>query len=414
MRDHERAESTSTRTKNVRTPEATSTPSQGLLALQSTAGNAAVVQMLRQAGHAWAQETHQHTAGCGHQQDTQSAPAVQRSAVHDVLRSSGRPMDDVTRTEMESRLGADFSDVRIHDDGAAKASAAEVGARAYTSGTHVVIGQGGSDKHTLAHELTHVIQQRQGPVSGTDNGSGLRVSDPSDRFEQEAETNATRVMRSPAPDQSEGLTAQRSVSPAVNVQPRALPALQRYALPGYSTDVDYPQGALTLTVNGTPGDVGVEMRAWLSQNNLGKGQNPKVQPAWWPPMGTAIGNWFATYMVQGHLLNELLGGSGKNLENLTPLVKQANSQHHAKIEKGLKAAVLQNGEIAEYHVTADFSFHPTAADMNMTAGSQEALDFDNIYRFGIPGKIHAEYTLWDPSGKKKVGGDAWDIWNNNQ
>ncbi|MEU9100849.1 DUF4157 domain-containing protein [Streptomyces sp. NPDC048361] len=164
--------------------------------------------MLRSAGHPWVQERHQHGAGCGHQQTERAAAqpaAVQRSAVHDVLGTGGRPLDDATRTDMEGRLGADFSDVRIHNDSAAKASAAEVGARAYTSGNHVVIGDGGSDKHTLAHELTHVIQQRQGPVAGTDNGSGLKVSDPSDRFEREAETNATRVMSGPG-----GETVQRA------------------------------------------------------------------------------------------------------------------------------------------------------------------------------------------------------------
>lgn len=143
---------------------------QDIRALQRSAGNAAVVR------------------------------AVQRSSVHDVLRGGGRPLDTGTRTDMEARLGADFSDVRVHDDSAAKASAAEVGARAYTSGNHVVIGDGGADRHTLAHELTHVIQQRQGPVAGTDNGSGLKVSDPSDRFEREAEANAHRVLSGPAPE----------------------------------------------------------------------------------------------------------------------------------------------------------------------------------------------------------------------
>ncbi|BFO14740.1 hypothetical protein SHKM778_11280 [Streptomyces sp. KM77-8] len=53
--------------------------------------------------------------------------------------------------------------------------------------------------HTLAHELTHVVQQRQGPVAGTDHGNGLLLSDPADRFEREAETNAHRVMAGPAP-----------------------------------------------------------------------------------------------------------------------------------------------------------------------------------------------------------------------
>ncbi|MFF8504993.1 DUF4157 domain-containing protein [Streptomyces anulatus] len=174
------------------------TPLTGLMALQAGVGNAAVVQMLRQAGHAEPQpEQPQHEAGCGHQQSVQ--PVVQRSTVHDVLRTAGRPMDDATRSDMENRLGADFSDVRIHSDVAAKASAAEVGARAYTSGNHVVIGAGGADRHTLAHELTHVIQQRQGPVAGSDNGAGLKVSDPSDRFEREAEAMARKVMSSGSP-----------------------------------------------------------------------------------------------------------------------------------------------------------------------------------------------------------------------
>lgn len=200
MHPHDKAPTPSSKRPD-QAPRAHRTPGgsapMGLLALQASAGNAAVVQMLRAAGHHWAQpEQHQHGAGCGHQQSAEQPP-VQRSAVHDVLRTDGRPLDSTTRADMESRLGADFGDVRIHNDSAARASAAEVGARAYTSGNHVVIGEGGADKHTLAHELTHVIQQRQGPVAGTDNGSGLKVSDPTDHFEREAEANATRVMNAP-------------------------------------------------------------------------------------------------------------------------------------------------------------------------------------------------------------------------
>ncbi|MFF4428463.1 DUF4157 domain-containing protein [Streptomyces sp. NPDC001513] len=202
------------------------------MGLQAGAGNAAVVQMLRRAGQSSDREQHQHTDGCGHQQTQQ--PAVQRSAVHDVLRTPGRPMDHATRSDMEARLGADFSDVRIHKGSAAKASAAEVGARAYTSGSHVVIGDGGHDKHTLAHELTHVIQQRQGPVAGTDNGTGLKVSDPSDRFEREAEANAKRVMAGgshAAPD------VQRHAAPATASGAR--PSVQRVENPQDRMTVEY-------------------------------------------------------------------------------------------------------------------------------------------------------------------------------
>ncbi|GHC44579.1 hypothetical protein GCM10010507_19550 [Streptomyces cinnamoneus] len=168
-------------------------PAEALLALQRSAGNAAVVQMMRRAGASGAaQDRHRH----GHGEERQ--PAAQLSAVHDVLRSGGRPLDDRSRADMEARFGADFSDVRIHTDAAARASAAELGAAAYTSGSHIVAGASGIDRHALAHELTHVLQQRSGPVAGTDRGDGLRVSDPSDRFEREAEANARRVMSRPA------------------------------------------------------------------------------------------------------------------------------------------------------------------------------------------------------------------------
>ncbi|MFF2011565.1 DUF4157 domain-containing protein [Streptomyces sp. NPDC058195] len=194
----------------------------GLLPFQSSLGNAAVVQMLRHAGHPGVLDEHgaEHgspwTGRAG--QDGQTERPVQRSTVHDVLRSPGRPLDEASREEMERRLGADFSDVRLHTGSAARASAAEVGARAYTSGHHVVLGEGGGDRHTLAHELTHVIQQRSGPVAGTDNGAGLRVSDPSDRFEREAEATARRVLSTRAPQPAEPRQATASPSGPAAVQ----------------------------------------------------------------------------------------------------------------------------------------------------------------------------------------------------
>lgn len=202
----------------------------GVMALQRSVGNAAVLHMLQLAGHASAQ--HRHGADCGHQQTPATGAPVQRSAVHEVLARSGRPLGAPLREEMESRLGADFSEVRIHEGSAARASAAGVGARAYTSGNHVVIGDSGGDKHTLAHELTHVIQQRQGAVSGTDNGNGLAISDPGDRFEREAEANAHRVMSGPVP------RVQRAVGSAAgtgagHARP-SVAAIQRVAAGGHA------------------------------------------------------------------------------------------------------------------------------------------------------------------------------------
>ena len=108
---------------------------------------------------------------------------------------------------MEGRLGHDFGDVRVHDDPAAHSSAQAVNAHAYTVGSNVVFQRDrydpGSDagRTMLAHELTHVVQQRSGPVDGTPSAGGIKVSDPSDRFEREAAANAERVMAAPAPAQ---------------------------------------------------------------------------------------------------------------------------------------------------------------------------------------------------------------------
>lgn len=149
----------------------------GILGLQRAVGNAGVAEAMEE----------------------------ERSPVHDVISSTGSPLPQELRADMEGRFGTDFGDVRVHNDGAAHDSAKSVNAQAYTVGSNIVFQRDTYDpssdagKHVLAHELTHVVQQRNGPVDGTDAGGGVKVSDPSDRFEREAVANADHVMSSPAP-----------------------------------------------------------------------------------------------------------------------------------------------------------------------------------------------------------------------
>jgi hypothetical protein len=88
-----------------------------------------------------------------------------------------------------------------------------VNALAYTVGSNVVFQRDKYDPTSvegmtmLAHELPHVVQQRSGPVDGTEAGGGIKVSDPSDRFEREASANADRVMSAPAPAATAQLSA---------------------------------------------------------------------------------------------------------------------------------------------------------------------------------------------------------------
>lgn len=175
--------------------EAASLPAR-ILRLQRSAGNASVATAL--------QRRWDHEPG--------DSPVTQ------LMRSGGgQPLEMPVRRFMESRLGADFGDVRIHTGAKATDAARSVQAHAYTAGTDVVFQDGQYNPATpagqkmLAHELTHVIQQKAGPVDGTPAAGGLSISDPSDRFERAAEASAERVMAG-APPMSGG------VGPAPGIQ----------------------------------------------------------------------------------------------------------------------------------------------------------------------------------------------------
>jgi Domain of unknown function (DUF4157) len=105
-----------------------------------------------------------------------AAPA----SVEQVLAGPGSPLEPGVRQDMEPRFGHDFSRVTVHSGAAAEQSARDVGASAYTVGNHMVFGKGwfapatSGGRRLIAHELTHVLQQRGG-------------------------TGAPQLMRAPAP-----------------------------------------------------------------------------------------------------------------------------------------------------------------------------------------------------------------------
>jgi hypothetical protein len=88
-----------------------------------------------------------------------SRPSAVPATVTRVLDSPGRTLDQASTDTMRSRLGHDFSSVRVHDDAQAAASADDIGARAYAFENHVVFGANGfsvrspQGRDPLAHGL---------------------------------------------------------------------------------------------------------------------------------------------------------------------------------------------------------------------------------------------------------------------
>ena len=111
-------------------------------------------------------------------------------------RPDGR-LPSTLRKGLEGRFRTSFADVRVHDDSEAHRRTADVGARAFAQGRDIYFGAGAyrpdtkSGQALLAHELTHVVQQRNGRLPASAPAAqrvALRVD-----LEREAERAASML-----------------------------------------------------------------------------------------------------------------------------------------------------------------------------------------------------------------------------
>ena len=89
-------------------------------------------------------------------------------------KSSGNDLQGDIKAEMEAKIGADFSNIKVHTGPVADQLSKDIGALAFAVGNHVYFKEGQfkpdskEGKHLLAHELTHTVQQ----------GAALRENSP--------------------------------------------------------------------------------------------------------------------------------------------------------------------------------------------------------------------------------------------
>jgi hypothetical protein len=114
--------------------------------------------------------------------------------VRQVMATPASPLDARTRSFFEHRWGAQLGGVRVHTGPDAARSASALGAHAYTVGEDIVFGDAdyrpGSEhgRRLLAHELTHVLQQRAaGPaLQRNEKDEGIDVAIVLDGAEESA------------------------------------------------------------------------------------------------------------------------------------------------------------------------------------------------------------------------------------
>lgn len=165
-------------------------------------------------------------------------------------RGGGAPLEPTVQRRMEDTLGHTFADVRVHADGESDRLNRSLGASAFTLGSDVFLGQQATSTgtyggdHLLAHELTHVVQQRgaeeRWPLAvGATDGPGEREADgvagdvasgnSAAPGKQTGGSDGTRIQRAPKNTPPGGTTTTTGVPPGpdpVEVLKRRVAALE--------------------------------------------------------------------------------------------------------------------------------------------------------------------------------------------
>jgi hypothetical protein len=325
--------------------------------------------------------------------------AIQQAAAQGVAGGGGALPHGETIQRLFGRH--DVSGIEAYVGGPAAAASRAIGAEAYATGHHVAFASTPS-LHTAAHEAAHVVQQR----GGVQLKGG--VGETGDAYEQHADEVADRVVR--------GDSAETLLDAAPGGAGVANHAVQRK-----TTIADDPADANNKTAPGTGAgllkntagttlprsDVGFgplvngcgsSVTAWRYPGDDVTGSTPSVRPSWWAAMmadPSTDSAWVSNNVVQGHLLNQHLGGPGSDMRNLTPFAKSTNSQHHAYVEKKAKA-IFGRGNVVRYKVTVNYGSPPPAAWF--------ANKIPAMYLAQFPHSIECILDEYDPATGKSTTG----------
>ncbi len=147
------------------------------------------------------------------EEELQMKEAPEKKPKSSVTSGTKASLPDSVKGKMENSFGTDFSSVNIHKD---SGQATNMGALAYTQGNDVHFAPGqynpesSKGQELIGHELTHVVQQRQGRVKPTkEQGKGLAVND-NPSLENEADEKGERAAHGETVEIS-GMTSHSSI-----------------------------------------------------------------------------------------------------------------------------------------------------------------------------------------------------------
>ncbi|GLR16684.1 eCIS core domain-containing protein [Portibacter lacus] len=141
------------------------------------------------------------TSGVGDDENPVQKKSSEASSIENGATENTIP--NQVMAKMETTLNANFSNVKINTN---SSKATEVGALAYTQGDSIDFAPGqfnpnsNDGQELIGHELTHVVQQREGRVKPNKSVNGMSINDDAG-LEQEADKLGTKAAHSTAPIQ---------------------------------------------------------------------------------------------------------------------------------------------------------------------------------------------------------------------
>jgi hypothetical protein len=178
---------------------------------------------------------------------------------------AGSPLPAGVQSKMERAFGADFSAIRVHQDGAADA----VGAQAFARGTDLHFAPGRYDPHSqagqelLGHELAHTVQQAQGRVGASAQPKGGAIHSDAG-LEREADDLGARAARGEIVAASGAVGARGGVAQAKIIYDETWAALGGYG--GWHPG----KGELWAQVSTAYNDTYLTLLAWLAGDGSAK------------------------------------------------------------------------------------------------------------------------------------------------
>ena len=258
-----------------------------------------------------------HGAGGG-AVDAPVAQALQRE------RGVGQPLPAALRSSMEQALGADFGGVRVHTGARSDQLNRSLQAAAFTSGQDIYFRRGAyspaSTQGTalLAHELTHVVQQRN-----------LRRNTVQRYFAPPANPYL-QVTKPMNPLGRRHRQAHSSSTAGWAISKNVEAAHEMLVTGGARAGYKVTRFTALLTPGHLNLSAGVATRqgsdplgwAWVERNEVRSANRNALR-----------------YWIRFHLLNAKLGGKGIRERHLVPTTKSANARWDQGMERPMTAAL---------------------------------------------------------------------------